>query len=55
MLDDPHALGRSCRVTPKEEYWIPAEELDLDEFNQNIVPLVELIHEFHGTDHSRTE
>ena len=28
------------------EYWIPAEKLD--EFNQNIVGLIEVISEFHG-------
>jgi hypothetical protein len=30
-----------------EEYWIPAE--DLAEFNSNIVGLIEVIAEFHGT------
>lgn len=30
-----------------DEYWIPAE--DLDEFNENIVGEIEVIHEFHGT------
>jgi hypothetical protein len=28
------------------EYWIPSE--DLDEFNQNIVGLIEVVHEFRG-------
>ena len=28
-----------------QEYWIPAEELD--EFNQNIVGLIEVVSEFH--------
>jgi hypothetical protein len=37
---EPHdAGGRKCR-----EYWIPAEELS--EFNDNIVGLIEVIHEF---------
>jgi hypothetical protein len=29
-----------------KEYWVPAEELD--EFNSNIVGLIEVIHEFRG-------
>ncbi len=29
-----------------QEYWIPVE--DLDELNQNIVGLIEVVHEFHG-------
>jgi hypothetical protein len=29
-----------------EEYWIPAE--DLEEFNRNIVGVIEVISEFHG-------
>ncbi len=33
-----------------QEYWIPAEELD--EFNQNIVGLIEVVHEFHGDRHA---
>lgn len=37
---EPHdAGGRKCR-----EYWIPAEELD--EFNDNIVGQIDVIHEF---------
>jgi len=37
---EPHDVGgRRCR-----EYWIPAEELN--EFNDNIVGLIEVIHEF---------
>jgi hypothetical protein len=31
-----------------EEYWIPAEALE--EFNRNIVGLIEVIAEYHGTD-----
>jgi len=30
-----------------EEYWIPAE--DLDDFNDNIVGDIEVVHEFHGS------
>ena len=29
-----------------EEYWIPAE--DLEQFNKNIVGLIEIVSEFHG-------
>lgn len=35
-------VGSSIHV----EYWIPAEELD--QFNENIVGLIEVISEFHG-------
>jgi hypothetical protein len=37
-----HIVGASIH----QEYWIPAEELD--EFNQNIVGIIEVIAEYRG-------
>ena len=44
---EPHIVGsrRHC------EYWVPAEELN--DFNDNIVGQIEVIHTFHGKDLSR--
>ena len=38
----PHKVGGAIHI----EYWIPAEKLE--EFNQNIVGLIEVISEFRG-------
>ena len=39
-----HTVGNSKH----QEYWIPAKELE--EFNRNIVGLIEVVAEFHGTE-----
>lgn len=43
---DKYSIETVGAQSVHEEYWIPAE--DLDEFNQNIVGLIEVISEFHG-------
>ena len=43
---DKYSIETVGAQSVHEEYWIPAE--DLDEFNQNIVGVIEVISEFHG-------
>jgi len=43
---DKYSIETVGAQSVHEEYWIPAE--DLDQFNQNIVGVIEVISEFHG-------
>lgn len=43
---DKYSIETVGAQSVHEEYWIQAE--DLDQFNQNIVGVIEVISEFHG-------